>query len=149
MKTGKPSARAGEGVVTGGNAPMGLYPCKPGGSNDYVTMFTSNRANNRQWHRLLEVIGLSELIGDERYETARDGFERKDEINAIVGTMDDVALKAKAMSHRQRRRSLQRRLRHGGAQQESRLRTWDFQMDRPSYTRESKNARMARAHVRK
>ena len=26
MKTGKPSARAGEGVVTGGNALMGLYP---------------------------------------------------------------------------------------------------------------------------
>ena len=96
MKTGKPSARAGEGVVTGGNAPMGLYPCKPGGSNDYVYIYV-NRANNRQWHRLLEVIGRSELIGDERYETARDRFERKDEINAMLEPWTMSRTKAEAM----------------------------------------------------
>ena len=32
-QTGKVTGRAGDGTVSGGNAPMGLYPCKPGGSN--------------------------------------------------------------------------------------------------------------------
>ena len=96
MKTGKPSARAGEGVVTGGNAPMGLFPCKPGGSNDYVYIYV-NRANNRQWHRLLEVIGRGDLIGDERFETARDRFAHKEEINAMLEPWTMERTKAEAM----------------------------------------------------
>ncbi|MDP7392352.1 MAG: CoA transferase [Alphaproteobacteria bacterium] len=56
-----------------------------------------NRANNRQWHRLLEVIGRSELIGDERYETARDLFERKDEVNAMLEPWTMSRTKAEAM----------------------------------------------------
>ncbi|MBT5496309.1 MAG: formyl-CoA transferase [Alphaproteobacteria bacterium] len=96
MKTGKPSARAGEGVVTGGNAPMGLFPCKPGGSNDYVYIYV-NRANNRQWHRLLEVIDRADLIGDERFETARDRFAHKAEINALLEPWTMERTKAEAM----------------------------------------------------
>ncbi len=96
MKTGKPSARAGEGVVTGGNAPIGLFPCKPGGPNDYVYIYV-NRANNRQWHRLLEVIGQAELIGDPRFETARDRFANKDEINAMLIPWTQARTKAEAM----------------------------------------------------
>ena len=96
MKTGKPSARAGEGVVTGGNAPMGLFPCKPGGSNDYVYIYV-NRANNRQWHRLLEVIGQAELIGDPQFETARDRYANKDEINAMLIPWTQARTKAEAM----------------------------------------------------
>lgn len=96
MKTGEPSARAGEGVVTGGNAPMGLFPCKPGGANDYVYIYV-NRANNRQWHRLLEVIGRSDLIGDERFETARDRFANKAEINAMLEPWTMARTKNEAM----------------------------------------------------
>jgi crotonobetainyl-CoA:carnitine CoA-transferase CaiB-like acyl-CoA transferase len=96
MKTGKPSARAGEGVVTGGNAPMGLFPCKPGGSNDYVYIYV-NRGNNRQWHRLLEVIGRADLIGDARYETARDRFAHKAEINALLEPWTLERTKTEAM----------------------------------------------------
>ena len=96
MKTGKPSMRAGEGVVTGGNAPMGLFPCKPGGSNDYVYIYV-NRANNRQWHRLLEVIDRADLIGDERFETARDRFAHKEEINAMLEPWTMERTKAEAM----------------------------------------------------
>ena len=32
---------------------MGLYPCKPGGPNDYVYLYVT-RANNSHWHRLLK-----------------------------------------------------------------------------------------------
>ena len=72
-KTETPAARAK--ASTGGNAPMGLYPCKPGGSNDYVYIYV-NRANN-QWHWLLEVVGRSELIGDERPRRPATGLSAR------------------------------------------------------------------------
>ena len=96
LATGEPAKRAGAGTVTGGNAPMGLYPCKGGGPNDYVYIYV-NRANNRQWHRLLEVIGHPELVGDPRFETARDRFERKDEIDAMLTPWTAQRSKADAM----------------------------------------------------
>jgi hypothetical protein len=40
-----------------------LYPCKPGGPNDYVYLSTS-RANPEHWPRLLKLIGREDLIGD-------------------------------------------------------------------------------------
>src|SRR5215469_8457683 len=49
------------------NPPGGIYPCKPGGPNDYVYLLTS-RANPEHWPRLLKLIGREDLIGDERYE---------------------------------------------------------------------------------
>lgn len=81
--TGKAAGRAGAGTITGGNAPMGLYPCKPGGANDYVYLYVT-RANNSHWHRLLGVIGREDLIDDERYDHPRKRAERKQEIDDMV-----------------------------------------------------------------
>ncbi len=81
--TGKAADRAGAGTVTGGNAPMGLYPCKPGGRNDYVYVYVT-RANNSHWHRLLKVIGREDLIDDERYDTPRKRAAVKPEVDALV-----------------------------------------------------------------
>jgi formyl-CoA transferase len=50
------------------NPPGGIYPCKPGGPNDYVYLLTS-RANPEHWPRLLKLIGREDLIGDARYDT--------------------------------------------------------------------------------
>ena len=36
-----------------GTSPLGLYPCKPGGPNDYVYIITS-RANPEHWRRLMQ-----------------------------------------------------------------------------------------------
>jgi len=65
--------------VGGGNPPIGVYPCKGGGPNDYVYIYTS-RANPEHWTRLLKVMGREDLIGDKRYDdpdarnaTARGG----------------------------------------------------------------------------
>lgn len=96
LATGEPAKRAGAGTVTGGNAPMGLYPCKGGGSNDYVYIYV-NRANNRQWHRLLEVLGRPDLIGDARYETASGRFAHKDEIDALIVPWTQQRTKSEAM----------------------------------------------------
>ena len=83
MATGEAPSRSAEGIITGGNAPMGLFPCKPGGSNDYVYIYV-NRANNRQWHRLLELIGHANLIGDARFETSAARYARRSEIDDLI-----------------------------------------------------------------
>ncbi|HUH85059.1 MAG TPA: CoA transferase [Stellaceae bacterium] len=81
--TGKPTERAGSKLLSGRVAPSGVYPCKPGGPNDYVYIYTS-RANPAHWRRLLEVIGRSDLIGDPRYDTVPARGEREAEVDAIV-----------------------------------------------------------------
>jgi len=55
-RAGQPAMRNGANLLAGGMAPSGIYPCKPGGPNDYVYLFTSH-ANPEHWRRLLQVIG--------------------------------------------------------------------------------------------
>src|ERR1700729_2877060 len=81
--TGKPAERGGSKVVGVNNAPMGLYPCAPGGANDYVYLMTS-RANPDHWDRLLKLIGREDLIGDARYATPMDRLQREREVDAII-----------------------------------------------------------------
>jgi formyl-CoA transferase len=51
--SGKAVLREGtDRSVAGGLVPNALYPCKPGGPNDYVYVFCS-RANPEHWQRLL------------------------------------------------------------------------------------------------
>ncbi len=82
-RTGAPAHRAGSGSVLSKNPPMGTYPCKGGGPNDYVYVYTS-RANPEHWRRLLSVIGREELIGDERYATPDARREREAEVDEMV-----------------------------------------------------------------
>jgi formyl-CoA transferase len=49
---GKAAPRAGSKTVGGGNPPIGVYPCKGGGPNDYVYIYAS-AANPEHWTRLL------------------------------------------------------------------------------------------------
>ena len=80
---GKPAPRAGSRTVGGGHPPIGVYPCKGGGANDYVYIYTS-AANPEHWTRLLKVMGRDELIGDERYGTPAARSERRAEVDEIV-----------------------------------------------------------------
>jgi crotonobetainyl-CoA:carnitine CoA-transferase CaiB-like acyl-CoA transferase len=82
-RTGKAAMRAADSSVSATTPPMGTFPCKGGGSNDYVYIFTS-RANPEHWRRLLAVIGRDELIGDARYETPAARAERPDEVNGMI-----------------------------------------------------------------
>jgi formyl-CoA transferase len=77
------AGRAGNSSVSNTTPPMGTFPCKGGGSNDYVYVFTS-RANPDHWRRLLKVIGREELIGDARFETPAARAERADEVNTMI-----------------------------------------------------------------
>ncbi len=80
---GAPAPRAGSKTVGGGNPPIGVYPCKGGGPNDYVYIYTS-AANPEHWTRLLKVMGREDLMGDPRYSTPAARTENREEVDAIV-----------------------------------------------------------------
>ncbi|HEY1934428.1 MAG TPA: CoA transferase [Acetobacteraceae bacterium] len=82
-RTGKAAPRAGSKTVGGGNPPIGVYPCKGGGANDYVYIYTS-RANPEHWNRLLKVMGREDLINDPMYSTPEARTEHREEVDAIV-----------------------------------------------------------------
>ncbi|HTN28442.1 MAG TPA: CoA transferase [Burkholderiales bacterium] len=82
-RRGGPLGRVGDQSISGGNPPCGIYPCKGGGPNDYVYVYTS-RANPEHWKRLLQVIGREDLIGDPRFETSQARNDRPKEVDALV-----------------------------------------------------------------
>ncbi|MFZ2004812.1 MAG: CoA transferase [Stellaceae bacterium] len=96
--SGKAPARGGSArSQPGGLVPSALYPCKPGGPNDYVYVFCS-RANPEHWQRLLRVIGREDLSGDERYDTQNARSQRAAEVDEIISAWTrehtkDVAMK--------------------------------------------------------
>jgi crotonobetainyl-CoA:carnitine CoA-transferase CaiB-like acyl-CoA transferase len=82
-RTGKAALRGGSKIPGVTNAPMGLYPCAPGGPNDYVYIMTS-RANPEHWDRLLGVIGREDLIGDTRYLTPADRVALQEDVDEVI-----------------------------------------------------------------
>src|SRR5438132_1946873 len=92
-QTGKPAQRQ----PAGGNPPHGIYPCKPGGPNDYVYLLTS-RANPEHWPRLLKLIGREDLIGDARYETPDARIKCEAEVDEIVASWTRQRTKHEAMA---------------------------------------------------
>jgi formyl-CoA transferase len=80
-QTGRLAGRGGGRSLAGGVAPSGIFPCAPGGPNDWIYVFARPREH---WHRLLKALGREDLIGDPRYETPADRGERANEVNAMV-----------------------------------------------------------------
>jgi len=94
---GKAPARNGSSRSTpGGLVPSALYPCKPGGPNDYVYIFCS-RANPEHWRRLLKVIGREDLVGDARYDSNAARSERAAEVDALIAAWTQQHGKEEAM----------------------------------------------------
>ncbi len=60
--------RSGNGF----GAMMNLYPCRPGGSNDYVYMMV---VNTRMWRALCGAIERDDLLDDPRFERGRNRHE--------------------------------------------------------------------------
>jgi crotonobetainyl-CoA:carnitine CoA-transferase CaiB-like acyl-CoA transferase len=54
-------------------APAGIFPCAPGGPNDWVYVFARQPDH---WRRLLKVLGREDLIGDPNYEIPKARGER-------------------------------------------------------------------------
>ena len=93
---GSAAPRAADSSVSGGNPPMGIFPTKGGGLNDYVYVYTS-RANPEHWRRLLGVIGREDLIGDPRYDSPAARAERAAEVNEMIAAWTRRHTKHEAM----------------------------------------------------
>ena len=79
------------------NPPGGIYPCKPGGPNDYVYLLTS-RANPEHWPRLLKLIGREDLIGNPRYDTPDARIKCEAEVDDLVASWTRQRTKHEAMA---------------------------------------------------
>jgi len=94
---GQPVPRGGSSrSQKGGLVPSAVYPCKPGGPNDYVYVFCS-RANADHWQRLLRVIGREDLKDDERYKTGQARSQRPEEVDALIAAWTRTQTKEDAM----------------------------------------------------
>lgn len=82
-RSGEAAPRAGAKLLSGGNPPSGIFPCAPGGPNDYVYVYTS-RAHRTHWHRLLEIIGHPELIGHPDFEELPARVDHEDQVDAMI-----------------------------------------------------------------
>jgi formyl-CoA transferase len=80
---GKAAPRAGSKTVGGGVPPIGVYPCKGGGPNDYVYVYAAPTSPDH-WTRLLKLIGREDLLNDERYSTPQARTARRAEVDALV-----------------------------------------------------------------
>ena len=96
-RSGKAVDRDGTRSGGGSNAPSGLYPCAPGGANDYVWIMTS-RANPEHWARLCKVMGREELIEDPRFATPALRVKNDPELDPIIAAWTRARTKHEAMA---------------------------------------------------
>jgi formyl-CoA transferase len=73
--------RGGNDVI--GTAPGGLFPCKPGGLDDWAYIFAS-RGNEEHWRRLVKAIGREDLLDDPRLADGGLRFEHKDVVDEAI-----------------------------------------------------------------
>lgn len=93
--SGKVAPRSGSRIVGGGCPPNGAYPCKGGGPNDFVYIYTSF-ANPEHWDRLLRIMGREDLVGDTRFDN-NGRTERRAEVDALVSEWTRQQDKVRAM----------------------------------------------------
>jgi len=93
---GVAAKRNGAKILSGFAVPSGTFPCKPGGPNDYVYIYTS-RTNPSHWRRLLEVIGRKDLIGDPRFDTGQARLKHEREVDEMISAWTRQHDKREAM----------------------------------------------------
>mgnify|MGYP001166205161 FL=1 len=74
------SAMPRTGNQLGKNVPGTAYRCAPGGPNDYVYVL----AQQQMWQSMLEATGLTETLGDEKYNTPAGRWDHREEVDAAI-----------------------------------------------------------------
>jgi crotonobetainyl-CoA:carnitine CoA-transferase CaiB-like acyl-CoA transferase len=94
-RTGEPQerGRAGFGPPI---PPNDIYPCKPGGPNDWVYVFNSHN-NPEHWRRTAKVIGRPELADDPEYVDRDKRMAHADAVNEMVTAWTQQHTKHEAM----------------------------------------------------
>src|SRR6202795_3683191 len=82
-RMGKPPGRNGAKSAFGGPPPADIYPCDPGGPNDWVYVFNSHN-NPEHWRRLARIIGRPELADDPEYVGHDNRMKHAAEVDAMV-----------------------------------------------------------------
>ncbi len=96
LLSGVAGERWGNQSQLGLTAPSNVYPCRPGGPNDYVFIYTT-RAGNHHWERLLDAIGRPELKEDQRFADPERRAWHCAEVDAIISAWTQQRDKWEAM----------------------------------------------------
>jgi formyl-CoA transferase len=95
-RTGKPSGRNGAKGAFGGPPPADIYPCAPGGPNDWVFVFNSHN-NPEHWRRLARIIGRPELADDPEYLDRDNRVKHAAEVDEMIAAWTMQHSKHEAM----------------------------------------------------
>ena len=97
LMTGEEAPRVGNAMPMAPVAPCNAYPCKGGGPNDYVFIYTSRWPGSPQWKNLLRAIGREDLLDDPRFETPESRYEHREEVDRIISEWTMQRTKYEAM----------------------------------------------------
>ncbi len=95
-RTGQPPGRNGARSAFGGPPPADIYPCKPGGPNDWAYVFCSHN-NPEHWRRLAAAIGRPELADDPEYLDHANRAKHAAEVDAMVSAWTRTHTKHEVM----------------------------------------------------
>ena len=90
LPEGQPVERSGTRVW---GSPSVVYPCFPGGPDDYVTIAIAGDA----WDSILAVIGRPDLIGDPRFSTIEARSKHYNEVENLITEWTSTKTKAAVM----------------------------------------------------
>jgi formyl-CoA transferase len=91
MRYGHVPARTGNQLHH--SVPGNVYPCRPGGPNDYVYVFT----RDRMWPAFAKAIGREDLIDDPRYCTEDKRWAGRETVDAMISEWTRQRTKHEAM----------------------------------------------------
>jgi formyl-CoA transferase len=94
-RDGKPTARRGNNAPPGA-VPDGLYPCAPGGPNDYVYIYVQPM-NQGMWCDFARAIGREDLLSDPRCVDAPTRWKHVDALNEIARAWTGARSKQEVM----------------------------------------------------
>jgi formyl-CoA transferase len=97
LRNGKPAYRVGNGMPLENVAPANMYPCKPGGKDDYVHIYASRAPGSTQFEQLMKKIGRPDILDDPRFATPQSRYQYKEELDEIISNWTMQRTKIEAM----------------------------------------------------
>jgi formyl-CoA transferase len=92
QRAGRPMPRRGNQL--GQTVPSTIYPCAPGGPNDYVFI---NASQQPMWVAMLGVMGRPELAEDANFKTAEARWKNREALGAIIEAWTGARTKHEVM----------------------------------------------------